>query len=76
MEVGRDSRRGRLEVGRQGRHVYPRPHDLVSLLHVPVLYSNFVLELKLIRWEAVAPVTPKQRLHPPSSRNCRAQLFA
>jgi Cu/Ag efflux pump CusA len=28
----------------------------VTLLLVPVLYSIFVLDLKLIRWETVAPV--------------------
>jgi len=29
--------------------------SFVTLLLVPVLYSIFVLDLKLIRWETVAP---------------------
>jgi hypothetical protein len=31
----------------------------VTLLLVPVLYSIFVLDLKLIRWETAAPVEPE-----------------
>jgi hypothetical protein len=35
----------------------------VTLLLVPVLYSIFVLDLKLIRWESASPVDTADVVH-------------
>jgi len=35
----------------------------VTLLLVPVLYSIFVLDLKLIKWETVTPVESEAPMH-------------
>jgi Cu/Ag efflux pump CusA len=40
----------------------------VTLLLVPVIYSIFVLDLKLIRWETIAPASSEAALHSVESK--------
>jgi len=41
----------------------------ITLLLVPVIYSIFVLDLKLVKWETVSEARTLERAHKPQSQS-------